>query len=215
MNTKKAIKITFIVILAAAVAVGIYAVIVDLYIRNSADERMLTVEQAGELEGVEAIVVLGCKVHPDGRPSDMLADRVSVGCAVYKTGVSGRLFMSGDHLNDDYDEVGKMRSLAMEDGVPEEEIELDGWGLSTYDSMWRLKNVYGFSRVIIITQEFHLARALYDAEKMGLDAYGVKADLHTYGGMYLNNLREVLARNKDFLFTAFSPEPYSTERYPD
>lgn len=209
---RKTFKKIVLILLCLALLVGVYALVVDLVIKNSFDDRVLSVEDAAKLNDIDCIVVLGCKVRADGSPSDMLADRVSVGVDLFKNGVSDVLFMSGDHQNDNYNEVGTMSRLAKARGVPVANIEIDGMGLSTYESMWRLKKVYGYDRVVIVTQEFHLNRALYIADSFGIDAYGVTSDLHYYGNMFKNDIREIIARNKDFLYCIAKPLPTSQER---
>jgi vancomycin permeability regulator SanA len=113
--------------------------------------------------------------------------------------------MSGDSRTDDYDEVGAMRGAAIAAGVPAEAIVIDPAGLSTYDSIVRLAEVYGGRRVVIVTQSYHLYRALYLAEKLGLDAYGVSADLRSYAGQGKREVREVLARCKDVVYALKRP----------
>lgn len=149
----------------------------------------------------DCILVLGAGVRDDGTPSDMLHDRVSVACELY-TAAEGTtpLLMSGDHTGD-YNEVGVMKSLAATLGVPTERIFLDHDGDSTYESLYRAKAVFGVRRVVIVTQEYHLHRALYIARELGMEAVGVSADLRPYRGQTRYEVREVLARFKD-LFTA-------------
>jgi vancomycin permeability regulator SanA len=112
--------------------------------------------------------------------------------------------MSGDHTGD-YNEVGVMKSLATELGVPSEDIFLDHEGYSTYESLYRAKYVFGAEKIVIITQEYHLHRALYIARELGLTAVGVSADLRPYRLQGRYNAREHLARFKDF-FTAAKGE---------
>ena len=210
---KKAIRAIIIVILILAAATAVYAISVDLYVRNAYEDRILPIEDAAKLEDIDAVVVLGCQVKADGTPSSMLSDRVATGVDVYNTGVAPVLFMSGDNEKPEYNETGKMYLLAVERGVPGSVIEIDPYGLSTYDSMWRLKNVYGCKRILVVTQEYHLRRAIYDAEKMGMEAWGVSASVRTYAGQTFRDIREILARNKDFLFTWFMPDPkYATQK---
>ena len=148
----------------------------------------------------DCILVLGAGVRDDGTPSDMLYDRVSVSAEVYAALGDTPLLMSGDHTGD-YNEVGVMKSLATELGVPSEDIFLDHEGYSTYESLYRAKAVFGAKRIVIITQEYHLHRALYIARELGMEAMGVSADLRPYRLQGRYNAREHLARFKDF-FTA-------------
>ena len=200
---KKAIKILIICAIAIAVIVAIYTLAIDLYVKNSTADRIIDAQMAADLTDVDCIVVLGCQVRDDGSPSHMLLDRVERGVELYKLGVSPVLFMSGDNLNESYDETGKMKEIAATDGVPENAIKLDPLGLSTYDSIWRLKELYGAKRIVIVTQEYHLHRALYIAGQMGVEAWGVSADPRRYSGQLLRDLREIVARNKDFIFCKF------------
>ena len=150
--------------------------------------------------GFDCILVLGAGVRDDGTPSDMLYDRVSVSAEVYAALGDTPLLMSGDHTGD-YNEVGVMKSLATEMGVPSEDIFLDHEGYSTYESLYRAKAVFGAKKIIIITQEYHLHRALYIARELGMEAVGVSADLRPYRLQGRYDAREHLARFKDF-FTA-------------
>ena len=196
---KRAIAV--VVIIAALCAV--YAIAVDLYVKNAYSDRIITAQEAAKLGDIDAIIVLGCQVKADGTPSHMLSDRVDTGVKVFELGAAPVLFMSGDSQRETYDETGKMRELAVGQGVPEESIQLDPLGLSTYDSMKRAKEEYGFKRILIVTQEYHLYRALFDAQKLGLEAWGVSASIRTYSGQTMRDLREILARNKDFILTLF------------
>lgn len=148
----------------------------------------------------DCILVLGAGVRDDGTPSDMLYDRVSVSAEVYAALGDTPILMSGDHTGD-YNEVGVMKSLATELGVPSEDIFLDHEGYSTYESLYRAKAVFGAKRIVIITQAYHLHRALYIARELGMEAVGVSADLRPYRLQGRYNAREHLARFKDF-FTA-------------
>ncbi|MBR6781766.1 MAG: YdcF family protein [Clostridia bacterium] len=147
----------------------------------------------------DCILVLGAGVRADGTPSDMLRDRVSVAVELYKV-TGAPLLMSGDHTGD-YNEVGVMKALAVEMGVPSEDVFLDHEGYSTYESLYRAKRVFGARSILVVTQEYHLHRALYISRELGMKAEGVSADLRPYRKQTQYALREHLARFKD-LFTA-------------
>lgn len=163
-------------------------------------ERIVATESLSPDTDYDCILVLGAGVRDDGSPSDMLYDRVSVSTEVYTALGDTPILMSGDHTGD-YNEVGVMKSLATELGVPSEDIFLDHEGYSTYESLYRAKQVFGAKKIIIITQEYHLHRALYIARELGMEAMGVSADLRPYRLQGRYNAREHLARFKDF-FTA-------------
>ena len=147
----------------------------------------------------DCILVLGAGVKDDGTPSPMLYDRVTVAVRLYEA-TGAPLLMSGDHTGD-YNEVGVMKALAVEMGVPSEDVFLDHEGYSTYESLYRAKGVFGAKRILVVTQEYHLHRALYIARELGMEAEGVSADLRPYRKQALYSFREHLARFKDF-FTA-------------
>lgn len=174
------------------------------------EERIVDTEEGKTLQGVDAIIVLGCKVRGE-TPSDMLRDRLDVAIELYKAGVGDAIIMSGDHGGTDYNEVAVMKKYAVDNGVPEDRVFMDHAGFSTYETMYRARDVFlreaYFKRVVIVTQEYHLYRALYVAESLGLDATGVPADLHTYGGQRGRDMREILARTKDFFFTLYDVKP--------
>lgn len=153
-------------------------------------------------EHLDLILVLGCAVRPDGTPSHMLEDRIKIGVSLYEAGLADTVLMSGDR-HEGYDEVGTMKSEAQKLGVPAKRIEIDPMGFSTYDSVANLLEQYNGKRVLIVTQRYHLYRALYIAEKLGIDAYGVSADLRSYTKQFKFSLREVLARVKDVVWVEY------------
>ncbi len=191
--------------LAAVCLVAVFAI--DAHVRSSAESRIVTADETARLDGIDCIVVLGCGVRPDVQPSDMLADRITQGVALYEKGASPKLLMSGDHSRSDYDEVNTMRNVAVEAGVPADDVFMDHAGFSTYESMYRARDVFGAKRIVIVSQRYHLYRALYVAERLGLDAYGVAADLRPYAGQEAREVREILARDKDFLTSIVQPLP--------
>ena len=178
----------------------------DFYVVNNGKKRIITVEEAQKLENVDCILVLGASVRYN-YPSKMLEDRLLQGISLYIKGVSPKMLMSGDHGNDDYDEVNIMKNYAVEKGIPSEKIFMDHAGFSTYESIYRAKEVFKVKKMVIVTQEYHLYRALYIAKKLGIEAYGVPADKREYSGQSYRDLREKVARNKDFWQVIFKPEP--------
>ena len=204
---KKGLKYFFIVCCMMAV-LGILLVFgISGYVVRHTRNRILGIEAAAELKDIDCILVLGASVKPDGTPSNMLYDRIMTGVALYEAGAAPKLIMSGDHGKTDYNEVGTMKNYAMAEGIASEDIFMDHAGFSTYESIYRAKEIFQAKKVLVVTQEYHLYRALYIAEKLGMEAYGVSADLRTYAGQYKRDLREILARNKDFVMAFIKPEP--------
>jgi len=204
---KKLLKRILVGIICLALLGGITVLGINAYVKHSVADRILTSEEAAELADVNCIMVLGCQVKDSGKPSDMLADRLRRGIEVYELGASPKLLMSGDHGRTEYDEVNTMKQVAIDAGIPSSDVFMDHAGFSTYESVYRARDIFEADKIIIITQEYHLYRALFIAEKLGVEAYGVASDYHTYYGQAMRDFREILARNKDFLMTIFKPEP--------
>lgn len=211
MKKRNKLKRALISCLVIMVSLGILGVAllfgINAWVKGSVKEYILTEEQAAELADMECILVLGCKVGANGIPSHMLEDRLRQGVALYDLGAAPKLLMSGDHGTVEYDEVDAMKHYAVDANVPSCDVFMDHAGFSTYESVYRAKEVFGVQRVIIVTQEYHLYRALMIARQMGLDAYGVASDYRTYVGQTSRDIREILARVKDFGMTVFWPEP--------
>ena len=201
---KKSIAIALIVCFVAALV----PLIMNIYVISFSSKYILTPDEF-ETQSVDCVMVLGAGVWGDS-PSHMLEERLNRGIEVYNSPATNRLLMSGDHGRTDYDEVNVMKSFAMKSGATSHEVFMDHAGFSTYESMYRARDVFDVDSLIIVTQEYHLYRAIYDARKLGLDAYGVAADgQYNYAlDMRLyNNLRESLARCKDIIWCIAQPEP--------
>lgn len=157
----------------------------------------------------DAILVLGAYVLPNGIVSTMLNDRLSVGYELYEQGKARKIIVSGDHGQKDYDEVNAMKSFLKEKGVLGQDIFMDHAGFSTYESIYRARDIFKVQKVTIVTQKYHLMRAVFIARELGLEAYGVASDRHDYGQVMVKyQMREMVARNKDFLWVkVFKPEP--------
>ena len=211
MKKRNKLKRVLLTCFAVMVCLGILGVAlvfgINAWVKGSVKEYILTEEQAAELADVDCILVLGCKVGADGTLSHMLEDRLRQGVALYDLGTAPKLLMSGDHGTKEYDEVDAMKRYAVDAGISSQDVFMDHAGFSTYESVYRAKEVFGVQRVIIVTQEYHLYRALMVARRMGLEAYGVAVNYRTYAGQTSRDVREVLARVKDFGMTIFWPEP--------
>lgn len=155
----------------------------------------------------DCIMVLGASVHSDGTPSQMLRDRLDKGIELYKKGVAPKLLMTGDNGHIEYNEVEAMKQYAIEAGIPEKDIFLDHAGFSTYESMFRARDVFNVKSMVIVTQKYHEYRAIYIAKKLGLEVDGVYCKDVRYGGQLARDFREVLARDKDFVKCIFKPDP--------
>ena len=191
-----------IVILGLCLLFGI-----DFYVRSSTKDRIISPEDVSSVSDADCILVLGAGIRTDGSPSPMLQDRLNTGIELYQSNAAPKLLMSGDHGRKKYNEVQTMKDIALDQGVPSEDVFMDHAGFSTYDSLYRARDVFQARKVIIVTQKYHLYRALYIARSLGLDAWGVSADTRRYRGQSQRDFREILARDKDFFVSVFKPLP--------
>jgi SanA protein len=140
-------------------------------------------------------IVFGAGLTRDGRPTSVLRDRVETAAELYFTGKVKKILMSGDNRFRDYNEPGAMRAYALSLGVPDQAIVLDYAGRRSYDTCYRAKAIFGVQQALLVTQNFHLPRALYLCNALGIQADGVSADLHPYrrSVQFIWNLRELPA----------------------
>ena len=199
MNLKKIILVLLIIIFLIILTIlGI-----NFYVTNSTQKQIITESEYSKLEDIDCILILGCGIW-DNKPSPMLEDRLNQGISLYKKSPC-KIIMSGDHGKEDYDEVNVMKKYAIDNGVESSDIFMDHAGFSTYESIYRAKEIFGVKRIIIITQKYHLYRALYISNNFDIEAYGINSDPRQYAGRYNREIREVLARNKDFITCIFKP----------
>ena len=162
----------------------------------------------------ECIFVLGCSVQANGQPSPALKSRLDKAIELYKAGVAPKILMSGDHSGKYYNEVGVMRRYAEANGVPKEDIFLDHYGVSTYDSMNRAKTVFCLESIVVVTEGYHVGRGVFGAKCFGINAKGVQSDKGTKITIK-TFAREFVARCKDFVFCLLKVEPqYSSTQIP-
>ncbi|MBQ8309629.1 MAG: YdcF family protein [Clostridia bacterium] len=194
-------------LLGVLLAVLASTLVLNAAVCHKTAERIVTAQTLEDAEGTfDLVLVLGCKAYADGTLSDRLSDRVAVGVSLYQSGIGEALLMSGDRQDDgSYDEVTAMQNAAIAAGVTDDSLLTDPRGYSTYESIVRAKEVFSARRIVIVTQEYHLYRALYIAEKLGLEAYGVSADLHPFGDQLKCEVREVFARVKDVWYAQARP----------
>ena len=202
---KKIFKILNILLIIVLISI-IITIIINYYIINTSKKRILKEEDYSKLNNIDCILILGAGIWGD-KPSPMLQDRLDEGIKLYKKGLSSKIIMSGDHGKEEYDEVNVMKSYAIDKGVPSKDIFMDHAGFSTYESVYRSKEVFEVKKMIIVTQKYHLYRALYIADRLDINAYGVNSNPKKYSGQIFREVREILARNKDFIYTIIKPKP--------
>lgn len=194
-----AVSLALIVLLSVSV-------LIDQYVQRTGFKYVF---EPGEAPEGDAILALGAYVFPDGTLSYMLNDRLEQAYELYRQEKAGKIIVSGDHGQKSYDEVNAMKKYLVGRGVPPEDVFMDHAGFCTYESIYRARDIFQVKKVIIVTQGYHLARAVFVARELGVEAYGVQSDLRDYGEvMSVYRLREMAARNKDFLTAKiFKPQP--------
>lgn len=198
---KKIIKYTALLVIIVIAT----TLIINIYIKTTTKKQIVTETEAKKGD-IDCIIVLGAGIWGD-KPSPMLEDRLLQAISLYNNGVSDKIIMSGDHGKQDYDEVNIMKQYAIDKGIPSEKIFMDHAGFSSYESIYRAKEIFKAKKIIIVTQKYHLYRSLYIANQLGIEAYGVGSDPRQYVGATYREIREILARNKDFVKCIFKPKP--------
>jgi SanA protein len=187
-KVKILIRAVFLLVVFAAAVIILPRVFTDLY----AQPYLYQVEN---VPPKKVAIVFGAGLNRDGTPGAVLRDRVNKGAELYFSGQVDKLLMSGDNRFINYNEPGAMRTYAIYLGIPDEDIVLDFAGRRTYDTCYRAAHIFGVEEAILVTQRFHLPRAIYTCNKLGVDTVGVPADRLTYArGPYIYwNLREIMA----------------------
>ena len=203
---KKKLKKIIIIFLIVIITVAIIVLGINAYVKVSTKNQIIRNNDYSNLQDIDCIVVLGAGVWGEN-PSPMLEDRLLEGIKLYENNVAPKIIMTGDHGREEYDEVNVMKKFAMDKGVPSGDVFMDHAGFSTYESLYRAKEIFEADKVVIVTQEYHLYRALHIANELGIEAYGVASDPRQYVGATYREIREILARNKDFVQCIFKPEP--------
>lgn len=201
---KKKTKIILITIMTIIV---LSPLLINLYVILNTISNIIIKEEYQQLKDVDYILVLGASVRRE-RPSPMLEDRLKKAIELYNINTQNKILVTGDHTKEDYDEVTIMKNYLLENNIPEEKIIMDPAGVSTYDSIFRVQKQLKAKKIIIVSQKYHLYRALYIANSLGIEAYGVPADDIKYKGETYREVREILARNKDFIKSIIKPTSY-------
>jgi vancomycin permeability regulator SanA len=203
---KKWLRKTTSIILILIFILSITIISIDSYVKNQGLKHIV---KQNDAQKVDAILILGAHVYSNGMVSIMLKDRLLTGLELYHKGKAAKILVSGDHGKRNYDEVNTMKNFLIARGVKNEDIFMDHAGFSTYESLYRARDIFQAKKLIVVTQQYHLMRSLFIAHQLGLEAQGVSADKQNYGSVMVKyNLREMAARNKDFLTAQiFRPKP--------
>ena len=205
LNSKKYRRRIIFLIFYIALGGILFVALVNYYILRGTEPRIFSTPD--EVPASQAVMILGARVYDDGRMSDILNDRFLSALEIYKKGKASKILVSGDHGRKEYDEVNTIKNALLKKGVREEDIFLDHAGFDTYDSLYRAKDIFEVESLIVCTQEFHLPRAVYTGNALGIETYGYKADKQVYLDALRNQIRESLARMKAFLNVTFHSKP--------
>ena len=206
-------KIMIVILICAAVVLGINFYVIaagagSIACTFSSETMDISSDEAAQLKSADAdcIIVPGAQVIGD-KPSPVLKDRLDAAVELYKKGFAPRILLSGDHGQVEYDELRAMSDYVTDAGVPGKDIFLDHAGFSTYETMYRARDVFCVKKAIIVTQKYHLYRALYIGKCLGLKVCGAASDQRKHSGQIMRSAREVAARDKDFFQCIIKPEP--------
>ncbi|MEN6371420.1 MAG: ElyC/SanA/YdcF family protein [Armatimonadota bacterium] len=183
-RTRKLIKVLLILACLICIMMGGARV----WVHSTARGRVYT--DINKVPKCKVALVLGARVLKNGQLSGLLKDRVDTAIGLYKAGKAEKLLMSGDNRFSHYNEPKKMADYAISQGVPAADVVMDFAGRRTYDSVYRAKHIFGQGRMIIVTQRFHMDRALFICEKLGVEAYGVPGK---WTGAFRSKVRELPA----------------------
>ncbi len=197
---KRVLKFLIKIILAGVLAIAL----INLWVIVSQHRYVKDLDEIKDMD-CDCVLVLGAGVWGD-EPSPLLRDRIIMGVRSFEAADADYILMTGDNLYDDYNEPAVMTDYAIRLGADGDKIRQDRYGLRTYDSMWRARNVFECNKIIVVTQSYHISRALYIARGLGMEAYGVTSDLDWYGGNPWYFTREIAARVKEFFYMFVKPE---------
>ncbi len=200
-NKKRFFMFAIIVVIFGVLSIFI----INRYVKTSGSKYIIS--NINKIPKIYSVLVLGAHVYKDGTLSPVLEDRVLSAYNLYKKGIVKRFLVSGDHGSPTYDEVKAMKAFLIKKGVKAEDVFTDHAGFRTYDSVIRAKKVFKINNLIIVTQKYHLSRAIYIARKNGMVAYGYPADRREYLNIRAYKVREFFARIKAYIDVFFNKSP--------
>lgn len=183
-----------VIISVLVINIGVYAV-TKPYIYNSAND----------VPSAQVALIPGAAILADGTLSSIFRDRADSAIALYEAKKVSKILVSGDNSTVSHNEVNPVRLYLLNKGIPDRDIFLDHAGFDTYSTMYRARDIFGVSSVLITSQSFHLPRAVFIARRLGMKAYGVNADV---GHMLFSNyVREMFADEKAVFDLVFNTKP--------
>lgn len=177
-----------------AVVLALLVAVANVYVLSEGGD---STSKVAEVPRTEVAIVPGALVQPNGKMSGMLGDRVEQAARLWRAGKVEKILVSGDHGSWKYDEPDTMRMALVNRGVPPRDVFEDHAGFDTWQTMERARSIFGVRHAVVVTQGFHMPRALFLADHAGIEATGLTSDLHAYGFQgRKSDVREVLSRVK-------------------
>lgn len=204
-------KIKKVILASVIIIVITIFIVLGLKAFIERETKILLYNDIANVPPTETVIVLGASVFSDGKLSGILQDRTNTAYDLFHQGKVKNFLVSGDHKTDDYNEVNAMANYLMEKGVPADKIKLDHAGFDTYDSMYRSKAVFGIKDAIIVTQDFHLPRAVFIAKNLDLPYKGLAAKNEFFQVSHKNKRRELFANFKALYEVILKNEPTTLE----
>ena len=201
-------KIILFSVIGLVLIIFIILGIEAIFVRKTQD---LIYHDLSEVPATRTVIILGASVHADGKLSPILQDRVDTAIKLYENNKVERFLVTGDHRSDDYNEVAAMVGYLEKKGIDKNLITSDHAGLDTYDSMYRAGRLFEIKDAIVVTQQFHLPRALFIATNLGYHYIGFPADQRAYQTEYRLKQREKLANLKALWEVFLKKEPRTLE----
>ncbi len=195
-------KKIFKIVILSIFSLVLFVLIINIYINNRA-KNICDIEDTHK----QAALVLGARVYSNGTLSGIFQDRIDTAIDLYRNNKVDKILVSGDHGQDNYDEVNVAKNYLLSKNIKKEDIFLDHAGFDTYDSIYRAKEIFQAESLIVVTQNFHLKRALYIANSLDVDVCGYSSDLHRYYGENKRQAREVLAKVKAWFNVVLNSKP--------
>lgn len=189
-------------------AVGLGLLVIFIFGSNiviHASTKAYMYDDVSAVPNAAVALIPGAAVLRSGALSPIFIDRVDMAIQLYKAGKVSKILVSGDNSTESNNEVNPVRLYLISEGVPDEDIFLDHAGFDTYSTMYRARDIFGVTSVVVSTQSFHLPRAVFIARRLGMDAYGMNADVGNI--LFRNSVREVLAQEKAVIDLLLNRKP--------
>ena len=198
-------RVKFLLLILAAVFALTATVFAASYAVINIESGGFIYSDANKLPNAQVVMILGAAILKSGELSPVLRDRVDMAIAVYKKGLVSKILVTGDNSSLDHNEVSPVKKYLLKSGILEQDIFLDHAGFDTYSSMYRARDVFQIKSMIVVSQGFHLPRAVYIARHLGMTAYGMEADRGHY--LFRNDIREMFGDVKALSNLTFGRQP--------